>query len=575
MTMCEESSPFRKFVLESAEKYLQTVVVVDDRIYDITRGSVSAGLTTPSAVLRKAALKSAETVKDENNATGESTGNMERPEEVSFHDVQNSFAEKRIICSLYQPLQTAPFGLQSDVCNLCGTADVVIVDWDLHGDTGNKATELVRNLIEQSVKQIPHQLRLILIYTLDPNLRSVADVLYEELGKGIGKDAIHVDAATKGLVLTTENARVIVLGKKENTSLPEYSDFWVPEKKLAERTILEFSRLASGLLQAIVLQGIAHLRENNRRILTRFNENLDKAFLAHRALTLPEEAFGQIIPLVTDELRAVLEDTLGQSLLSDSPSIELIVADWCTCHWKKPDNSDGLKIGDGADALAFAKDVFCNGPAMKQDYSRFQNSEIMGLVEKSEGKPPQWKENKNKCLKLAEYLADGSSGDASHERLGSLMSQRIAYEKTRRTLHLGVILREVERGQRYMLCLQPACDSVRINGEKRGFVFCELAVPADGKPFTHVVADINRNTIKLIYKPKTSNCLILNFTTDKDSISAENSEGKFIFEDVDKNKYEWIAELRTEHAQRAAEEFGRTLSRVGLTESEWLRLKAK
>ena len=126
-----------------------------------------------------------------------------------------------------------------------------------------------------------------------------------------------------------------------------------------------------------------------------------------------------------------------------------------------------------------------------------------------------------------------------------------------------------------MLCLQPACDSVRINGEKRGFVFCELAVPGDGKPFTHVVADINRNTIKLIYKPKTSNCLILNFTTDKDSISAENSEGKFIFEDVDKNKYEWIAELRTEHAQRAAEEFGRTLSRVGLTESEWLRLKAK
>ena len=87
MTMCEESSPFRKFILESAGKYLQTVVVVDDRIYDITRGSVSAGLTTPSAVLRKAALKSAETVKGENNATSESTMNMEKPEEVSFHDV--------------------------------------------------------------------------------------------------------------------------------------------------------------------------------------------------------------------------------------------------------------------------------------------------------------------------------------------------------------------------------------------------------------------------------------------------------------------------------------------------------
>ena len=45
--------------------------------------------------------------------------------------------------------------------------------------------------------------------------------------------------------------------------------------------------------------------------------------------------------------------------------------------------------------------------------------------------------------------------------------------------------------------------------------------------------------------------------------------------DEEVKKYEWIAELKTEHAQRAAEEFGREFSRVGLTESEWLRIKAK
>ena len=97
----------------------------------------------------------------------------------------------------------------------------------------------------------------------------------------------------------------------KGTTLTQFSDYWVPESDLATRTIREFSRLASGLLQGIVLRGIANLRKNNRRILSRFRKDLDMAFLTHRALLLPDEAFGQIIPLVTEELQAVLEDMLG------------------------------------------------------------------------------------------------------------------------------------------------------------------------------------------------------------------------------------------------------------------------
>jgi len=571
--MCEDRSPFNKFILESAAEYLQTVVVVDDRIYEIARGSVSSGLIEPPTRLRKAALKSAEVANEKKDSSDEKTGNTEKPEEVSFHDVQNSFAKKRIICSLYQPKKIATFGELSDVYKLCSAADVVIVDWDLHGDFGNNATALVGNLIERSMKEIPHQLRLVLIYTMEVNLRSVADKLYEDLVKRIGDKTIGVDSATKGLVLTTDNARVVVLGKRENTSLSEYEGFWVPEKKLAERTIEEFSRLASGLLQAIVLRGVANLRANNRRILTRFHEGLDTAFLAHRALLLPDEAFGQLIPLLTDELRAVLEDTLGEHPFGTGPEVERIVTDWCATRWKLGNNSL-LNIGVGADALEFAKDVFSNGPAIKKNYSRFQNSEIPGLVEKRDSKPPQWKGNK--CLKLAEYLSNDSCENPSHQMLSSLMSQRIAYDNARRTLHLGVILKEVAGKERYMLCLQPVCDSVRINGEIRAFIFCFLDIPGVGKSFTHAVMDLNRKPIKLDYKPKISNCHVSNFTTGADSVcAAKDDEGRFIFEDEGKSKYEWIAELKTEHAQHAAEVFGRTLSRVGLTESEWLRLKAK
>ena len=572
-TMTENISSFDKFILESAEQYLQTVVLIDDRIYDKLGGNVTARLTKPAAELRKPALRSIVTVSGIKNTADKKIVDVEKPDEVSFHDVQNSFAKKRIICSLYQPKKGASFGPRSEVYNLCSSADIVIVDWDLHGDTGRKATELVGTLIENSMKEIPNQLRLVLIYTMEANLGSVANAIFENLSARPGLGSIQVDPATEGLVLKTASARVVVLGKREQSTLIQYVNFYVQERDIARRAIKEFSQLASGLLQAIVLRGVASLRENNRRILMRFREDLDTAFLIHRTLFLPDEAFGQIIPLLTDELRAVLEDKLGDNPLGAHHMAEEIISDWCDKHWK-PGEHATFAIGEGVDALAFAKDVFCNGPAIKKDYSKVQKSQIPGLVFKKENERPQW--NEKRSVNLAEYLSSDCNGDSCHEMLSSLMSQRIAYENAHRELHLGVILREVGGKQRYMICLQPVCDSIRINGKIRPFIFCFMDVPEIGKPFTHAVMDIKDNPIQLDYKPKVSNCYVSKFTTGVDALcAAKDDEGRFIFEDESKNKYEWIAELKTEHAQRAAEEFGRTMSRVGLTESEWLRLKAK
>jgi len=40
-------------------------------------------------------------------------------------------------------------------------------------------------------------------------------------------------------------------------------------------------------------------------------------------------------------------------------------------------------------------------------------------------------------------------------------------------------------------------------------------------------------------------------------------------------QYRWIADLKTEHAQRVANDYSFQISRVGLMESEWLRRWAK
>ena len=533
---------YDEFIIESAEQYLRTVVLIDDRIYESKSGSVASRLKKPTAVRRKAALKSATSSSDKSGKEIEKSEFPEKPDEVSFHDVQNSFARKRIICSLYQPEKDTSFDEESDVYKLCSTADVIIVDWDLDDPSGDKATTLVGSLVEQSRVEIPYQLRLVLIYTLEVNLQSVADKIYDDLVGRLGNDMVHADSQSEGLILTTENARVVVLGKRLDTSLTQFSEYWVPGSKLATRTIKEFSRLASGLLQGIVLRGIAKLRENNRRILTRFHKDLDIAFLTHRAFLLPDEAFGQIVPLLTDELRAVLEDTLGESPLGNAPDAKKILGDWCDKHLGKNNDAE-LEIGDGANSLEFLKDVFCNGSQT--------DGKKKTLLKK-------WKVND--C----------------HEKLGALMSQRVKYDNSRRALHLGVIVRELADKKRYLLCLQPVCDSVRIEGESRPFIFCVLKKPENGKRFTHCVMHGGGNVTKLEYKPKVTDIFASNFKSATDAICAEKDEkDRFIFKDENGKDYEWIAELKTEHAQRAAEQFGRELSRVGLTESEWLRLKPK
>jgi len=573
-TMTEPSiSAYDKFITDSAEQYLQTVVLIDDRIYENKSGSVASSLTKPPAIQRKAALKSATSLSDKRGKKFDKAKIPEEPGEISFHEVQNSFAKNSIICSLYQPKKNASFGEQSEVYKLCSPADVVIVDWDLDDPSGDKATTLVGSLIEQSRVEIPCQLRLVLIYTLDPNLQSVTAKIYDDLVRRLGEHDVAVEPDSEGLVLTTENARVVVLGKRENTSLTQFKDHWVPESKLAPRTIREFSRLASGLLQGIVLRGIANLRKNNRRILTRFHKDLDIAFLTHRALLLPDGAFDHIVPLLTDELHAVLDDTLGESPLGKASIVKEILDGWCDKHWQAKDDVE-LKIGDGVNSLEFVKDVFSNGPALKNNYSGVQGSQIPGLIKEGNNNSSQWRE-KN-CQKLAEYLLGSCKVSDCHEKFGSLMSQRVKYDDSRRTLHLGVIVKEIAGGKRYLLCLQPVCDSLRIEGKKQSFLFCVLEAPQNNESFTHCVIDVGGKIIRLRYKPKVANIFVKGFKGTPNAVFAiKENEDRFVFKADGKEGYEWIAELKTEHAQRAAEQFGGELSRVGLTESEWLRIKAK
>lgn len=570
-TLPKTISEFSKL---AAERFLQTAVFVDDKIYDRRSGSVAQAktLVTPPTI-RKSASKSASKAAA---APPPQTIIATSPDNeiLSSQDIVTSFAKKKIVCSLYQPKKDASVGANSDAYELCSASDIVIVDWDLYGDAGEKTLELVTNLVCQSLDEVPEQLRLILVYTQEPNLLAISHEIYESL-ESLKPGEVTPPEEDNGLALHTRNgnARVVTVAKPGNRP-PEYSAYEVKEKDLAERAVIEFTRLASGLLQGAVLLGLAEIRGNSRKVLSRFDASLDPAFLTHRALSLPHEEAGEhILPLLTDEIRSILEDNLPHSIVTEE-----LIADWCNNIWIPGENAQSF-VGKKGDPRQFAVDLCLSGSAVREKYAdsiKVLKSIITG---KDDDRSWQAKNRPDDFQQLVTYLHSDGTSTANH-RLAQLMSQRVQYGDVPRDLKLGTIVRWHDgTDYSYFLCLQPVCDSVRLKSA-RSFVFCTIQLFNPDRPKRNLVISDGDTYFDLHFAGKAFNCLSDEFEPDKVSevITSAKVSGppiRYIFESVSGSKYEWVAQLKPDHAQRAAEQFAREISRVGLTESEWLRLLAK
>lgn len=544
MTIPNTVSEFSKY---AAQEFLQTVVFIDDRIYEQKDESASEAKQVFTPKLRPKVLKSTN-----QKATDNTNKIIEESidEEFSSRDIVTSFAKKQIICSLYQPQGGEPFSEESEIFALCLAADIVIVDWDLGGEKGENAKELVNGLIKRAVEDVPEQLRLILVYTQESSLFDIANQLYEKVSKSVGEDVLNPLDEEGGLAFHSLNSRVSILGKTGRTRLEQYKDHEVPEKKLADRAIEEFSKLASGLLHATTLLGLAEIKKNSRKILSKFNASLDPAFLMHRAMSLDsDDASSHIIPLLVSEIEAVLEDALPSPLIT-----EQLITDWCMNVWEPGSPVNDLLQGKSSTDIRNIATVFClEGEKAKGKYNQI----------------PKFSSNSN-IRKISKLLLP-SKDDVSNHGFSQLMSSRTFYGNAPKTLKLGSVVHDV-KDNKYLLCIQPVCDSVRLD-HSRIFIFVELTkTDSDcGNQASHVIVKESGEVIELYYQPKSFNCYIAEFSPDPDSKQVRTRKSETYFKDIKEKKYIWLDQLKTSHAQRAVERYARELSRVGLTESEWLR----
>jgi hypothetical protein len=578
-------SALKDFVKKSAASYLQSVVFVDDHIYSMnggqplevssdasSRAEIDAMLgPTKNEAPRCVALEEGEAnalAPTSEEPISDANEQVDHIPSAQYHprELMESFAQHGIVCALYEPREGFETNENSHLFRLCERADVVILDWDLDNDDGDHVSDLLAQLIKKSQSELPHHVRLCALYTSKPSLHRVMDQLLENLEA----DGCEVEAESGILRLNAGATRISIFGKPASVGRPPQElQYEVLEKDLADKIISEFASLHDGLLPAFALHGLAAVRKNTKRLLEKFQGDLDGAFFLHRALGLSEgEAFEQLPELLADEIRAILEDMWPGTISLDPIAADAINALPITDPsptWKN--KSDGAIF----DAKPAFKTMLAKGRVGLNNYA--------GCVQVADLDKRSFRGIKASLLKDFQSML-GISGGSSAESLARLFCNRTQYGSNERMLTFGTVVKHREKDAdpwAFSVCLMPICDSQRLNVTKEyKFPFwtlrpdakCGLEMRRHG-----ISVEVEGASHALAAGGKIRDMLwIASFKPGPTKVVTTTlTNGHFMFE-THGQQVEWVADLKPLHAQRIAAHLGAEASRVGLMESEWLRL---
>jgi hypothetical protein len=539
---------FEQFIVSSARSYLQSVVYIDDKIYHevpiADTGSVVDVPPVRDPFVSAGVVSNEKTPSIADELAGRKADDFEsyyaHPKQLT-----ESFADMGIVCALYQPSENAAVDEKSTIFKLCQRADIVVLDWDLSGDNGAKVSELIANLIKQSDEAQPHHVRLCAIYTNQPNLVSTAEALLENLHSANCKETKY---DPDKLQLVSGATRISILGKPKVLGRIDdiVANFVVEEQQLAKRLLDDFSEMHSGLLSGLALKGLSSIRKNTKRLLDKFNSDLDGAFLLHRALVKPydREALEELPELLAGELAAILEDSLlnGFDYESVNKVIELLPLE----------NPDGEPNSAQSQLRQKLKDGIFN-PKM------------------------------NELIRYGNMV--GSPDSFSSEKLSILFNNRTQYEQVPQRLKFGAIVKypkgvkcpidDSEGEWDYSICLMPICDSRNKSaaGKSMTYPFWRLHDNAKKGKLAALVIEDDHSTVSLYVGGKIrDNLWLVNMKLGDDGW-AKPDPNSLKYEVIDQtSEIYWVAQLKPLHAQRIALHVGSEASKVGVTESEWLRL---
>ena len=511
---------FRRRSREVARRFLQTAVVVDDEAYMATeRSEIGNGEVVAPGRTGRATEQSG------GSSAGRATGHT-----LNAKSVIDAFATLGVVCGVVGPDQSAMETMRR--------ADIVVLDWQLREGDPNCALNLLRDLLTGEVDR--NSLRLVAIYTGEARLEDICEAVSAQLRE---MQLEPVEDASKSAT-SYRHGRVVLYAKSDVNLANNLKERSVAEEDLPERLVEDFAAMTEGLLPRIALTSLTAVREGAHMVLDQFSADLDPAFLAHRAcLPNSDDAEQHIVNHVAEELRGLM----GNAVAAESPASADAVEGWMRLQRGATERFD---FGGGALDLDQAVTLAREG--------------LRASVLKD-----------NAFEGLSAGFAGGEVVDRD-ERLAWIMSFRTVFNAPPPRLWLGsVVTGMIDGKQRHLICMRPRCDCVRLDG-KTSFFFLPLVEPGKlkeqlvvnlGTRFRRLGIDLDpAGWVRLQFEPTEGNGAV--------TAAKEEPSGRFVFTDACDGRYAWQGELKAEFAQRVAQAFTATLSRVAVDESEWLRRMA-
>jgi hypothetical protein len=520
---------FDALVARAVERFVQSAVVVDDRAY-MGVPSEPTKLVTPSPEAEALAL--AQDVANSTQApNGEQTADPANTP-LDAKEIVDAFAARGVVCGVLRPEPGEANELTRIAPKAIRHSDLLILDWHLQGDDGEAAIALLKQVLEDA----GDALRLVAIYTGEPKLDAVVRKLIEELGaESIDDFSVHIGAL-----------RIIVLGKAVEG---DDSSGCIAERDLPERLMQQFANLADGLVRAAALSALGALRGATYRLLAGLDRPLDLGYVGQRALVFPSaEAEDDLLGMLVSELRAIVEDDVDTRACADSEAVAL---------WLRREAAAGRAGAFSPKALtAMVEADLSNSESLQELKGR--HTELNPL------KKP--KENEGVTHHFTNEATVAISAD---EQFAMRMTLKLVYDRPERLLSLGTIVKS--GNGRYWLCVQPICDSLRITGKRR-YPFVPLSVAVSR--FQYVITD-GDDIVHLGLTRKPSAIQHWTFQANRHARAVIAKGDAQCFVTTSGTRFRWVAQLNEGHALRAAQEIGLEQSRVGLSESDWLRRMAK
>jgi hypothetical protein len=535
-----------------ASSFLNTVVVVDDAAQFRTNESIKPRkLKVPGR---------------QGGVGGAGTANKPLAEGSEAHGLDakvliDGFARRGLVCAILRPREQELNGLRDVLSPIAARSDVVILDWVLHEfKQGEQTIEIIRELLKSSAPD-RGRARLIIVYSGENNLGQIANTLRSAL-------KLPEPAPTEeALTIERGSARICVYAK-EHSRLPKGQQRRrIKAAKLPDIVISEFSNMTRGLVSNVAVSSLAALRANTHQILRRFHKYVDAPFVTHSTLLLPEEAADHLIPLIVSEIQAVLEDSQVSGTARPRHVLQWFAHQLKGAVTLAPPNSVSEK--EFRQGLSFLLERGVDSEALKELATNHPNF-VTHWLKGRKGAADSVRD------RLTETLTAATDKDrVSDKELAMLMSVRSRYATPPPRLTLGSIVLERRRNRlQYLLCIQPRCDSVRLDGD-RSFPFVPMRRVADNEKCDFII-DEKGVSVRLCLQDKPFEVRMIRFgparKADRLVVARRAKDGRFFKASAaTRTTYRWVGDLKTEQSQRVAEEFAHKLSRVGLTESEWLR----